>query len=200
MCFSYTDLFLSFSLSLSLNNIYIIQPIEYIKISGGQFVDQTVHDIDTCMWVAGERPHTVYATGFAFYPDIAAVPDTDTVTVNLQFPSGAMATIDNTRRATYGYDTRLEVYGDKAMVTLENVRASAVTVHSAEGEVKDCIFDHFSSRFKDAYYSELDHFIAFLQGRASTLRITADEACAAVRVSQAAAESFRLGLPIKLVW
>ena len=163
-------------------------------------MDQTVHDIDTCMWVAGERPHTVYATGFAFYPDIAAVPDTDTVTVNLQFPSGAMATIDNTRRATYGYDTRLEVYGDKAMVTLENVRASAVTVHSAEGEVKDCIFDHFSSRFKDAYYSELDHFIAFLQGRASTLRITADEACAAVRVSQAAAESFRLGLPIKLVW
>jgi len=175
-------------------------PLEYIKISGGQFVDQTVHDIDICLWIAGERPHTVFAMGSAFYPDIALVPDTDTVTVSLQFPSGILATIDNSRRATFGYDTRLEVYGDKAMVTLENTRPSAVTVHSEKGEVKDCIYDHFSSRFKDAYYSELDHFIAFLQGRETKLRITAEEACAAVKVSQAAAESYHKKEPIKLVW
>ena len=174
--------------------------MEYIKISGGQFVDQTVHDIDICLWIANERPHTVYALGSSFYPDIAAVPDTDTVTVSLQFPSGVIATIDNSRRATFGYDTRLEVYGDVAMVTLDNTRASAVTTHSAAGEVKDCIFDHFSSRFKDAYMSELDHFIAFLQGRETKLRITADEACAAVRVSQAAAESYRTKAPVKLEW
>jgi len=175
-------------------------PLEYIKISGGQFVDQTVHDIDICLWIANERPTTVFAMGNAFYPDIAEVPDTDTVTVSLQFPSGVLATIDNSRRATFGYDTRLEVYGDKAMVTLDNLRASAVTVHSAEGEVKDCIYDHFSSRFKDAYYSELDHFIDFLQGRATKLRITAEEAYAAVRVSQAAADSFRQKQAIHLTW
>jgi myo-inositol 2-dehydrogenase/D-chiro-inositol 1-dehydrogenase len=175
-------------------------PLEYIKISGGQFVDQTVHDIDICLWIAGERPHTVMAMGYAFYPDIAAVPDTDTVTLMLQFPSGCMATIDNSRRATFGYDTRLEVYGDLAMVTLENLRPSAVTVHSEKGENKDCIYDHFSTRFKDAYYSELDHFIAYLQGREKKLRITADEACAAVRVSQAAAESYRLKKPVHLEW
>ena len=57
-------------------------PLEYIKISGGQFVDQTVHDIDICLWIANERPHTVYAMGYSFYSDIAAVPDTDTVTVS----------------------------------------------------------------------------------------------------------------------
>jgi len=175
-------------------------PIEYIKISGGQFVDQSVHDIDICMWIAKERPHTVFAMGASFYPDIAAVPDTDTVVINLQFPSGAMATIDNSRRATFGYDTRLEVYGDKAQVTLDNLRPSAVTVHSEKGEVKDCIYDHFSSRFKDAYYSELDHFIAFLQGRDHHLRITAQEAGDAVRVSQAAAQSFREKKPIHLDW
>jgi len=175
-------------------------PLEYIKISGGQFVDQTVHDIDICMWIAGERPSTVFALGSAFYPDIAAVPDTDTVSVSLHFPSGIIATIDNSRRATFGYDTRLEVYGDKAMVTLDNVRASAVTVHSGDGEVKDCIFDHFSSRFKDAYFSELDHFIAFLQGREKKLRITADEACAAVRVSQAAADSYKQKAVVHLTW
>lgn len=140
-------------------------PLEYIKISGGQFVDQTVHDIDICLWVAGERPHTVFAMGAAFYPDIAAVPDTDTVTLMLQFPSGVIATIDNSRRATFGYDTRLEVYGDKAMVTLENLRPFAVVTYSEAGEIRDCIYDHFSSRFSNAYYSELDHFIAFLQGR-----------------------------------
>jgi myo-inositol 2-dehydrogenase/D-chiro-inositol 1-dehydrogenase len=68
-------------------------PLAYIKISGGQFVDQSVHDIDICMWIAKEKPHTVYAMGASFYPDIAAVPDTDTVTINLQFPSGAIAII-----------------------------------------------------------------------------------------------------------
>jgi myo-inositol 2-dehydrogenase/D-chiro-inositol 1-dehydrogenase len=83
-------------------------PLEYIKISGGQFVDQTVHDIDICLWIANERPTSVMAMGHAFYDDIAAVPDTDTVTLMLQFPSGVMATIDNSRRATFGYDTRLE--------------------------------------------------------------------------------------------
>jgi len=175
-------------------------PIEYIKISGGQFVDQTVHDIDICLWIAGERPTTVFALGHAFYPDIAAVPDTDTVTVSLQFPSGILATIDNSRRATFGYDTRLEVYGDKAMVTLENLRPSAVTVHSENGEIKDSIYNHFSSRFKDAYYSELDHFIAFIQGLEKKVRITADEAYAAVRVSQAAADSYKLKKPVHLTW
>jgi len=175
-------------------------PIEYIKISGGQFVDQTVHDIDTVMWVVGERPHTVYSMGHAFYPDIADLRDTDTLSLSLQFPSGVMALIDNTRRATYGYDTRLEVYGDKAMVSLENVRESAVVMHSEKGETRDCIYDHFSSRFKDAYYSELDHFIDYLQGRAKKLRITAAEAADAVKVSQAAAESFRTKLPVTLKW
>lgn len=175
-------------------------PLAYIKISGGQFVDQTVHDIDICLWVAGERPSSVYATGASFYPDIAAVPDTDTVTVTLQFPSGAMAVIDNSRRATFGYDTRLEVYGDKAMLTLDNLRPTAVTLHSEQGETRDCIFNHFSSRFKDAYYSELDHFIAFLQGRETKLRITADEAYAAVRVSQAAADSYKHKKVIELKW
>ena len=175
-------------------------PIEYIKISGGQFVDQSVHDIDICLWIAKERPHTVFAVGHAFYPDIAAVPDTDTVMIQLQFPSGVMATIDNSRRATFGYDTRLEVYGDKAMVTLDNLRASAVTVHSEAGENKDCIYDHFSSRFRDAYFSELDHFISFLRGKEDKLRITAEEAYAAVRVSQAAADSYRLKQPVTLNW
>lgn len=86
------------------------------------------------------------------------------------------------------------------MVTLDNLRASAVTVHTEKGEVKDCIYDHFSSRFKDAYYSELDHFIAYLQGRETKLRITAQEAYEAVRVSQAAAQSFKEKRAIALTW
>jgi myo-inositol 2-dehydrogenase/D-chiro-inositol 1-dehydrogenase len=86
------------------------------------------------------------------------------------------------------------------MVTLENLRPSAVTIHSEAGEVKENIYNHFSTRFKDAYYSELDHFIAFLQGRETKLRITADEAFAAVKVSQAAAESYKRKEPVKLTW
>ncbi len=88
----------------------------------------------------------------------------------------------------------------QGMVTLDNLRASAVTVHTDAGEVKDCIYNHFSSRFRDAYYSELDHFIAYLQGRETTLRITAKEAYEAVRVSKAAAQSFLEKRPITLTW
>ncbi len=86
------------------------------------------------------------------------------------------------------------------MVTLENLHPSAVTIHTEGGEHRDPIYKHFSTRFRDAYYSELDHFIDFLQGRATQLRITADEAGAAVRVSQAAAQSFREKRPVELHW
>lgn len=175
-------------------------PIEYIKISGGQFVDQTVHDIDVCLWMAGERPHTVFAMGHAFYEDIAKLGDTDTTMLQLQFPSGVMASIDNSRRATFGYDTRLELYGEDGQLSLENVRPSAIVAHNEEGEKRCKIYDHFSSRFPHAYENELVHFIACLRGEVSTLRISPEEAYAAVNVSKAAADSYKLGTPVRIDW
>ena len=143
---------------------------------------------------------SVYSVGHAFYKDIADVPDTDTVMIQMQFPSGIMASIDNSRRATFGYDTRLEVYGDKGMVTLENLRPSNVVTHDEKGESVDCIYDHFSTRFKNAYNDELQSFVDYLKGKTERMRITAQEAHDAVKVSKAAAESYKKKIPIELVW
>ena len=80
------------------------------------------------------------------------------------------------------------------------MRPSAVVKHDEHGESRGPIYNHFSSRFREAYFSELSHFVDFVHGRVDRLRITADEAYAAVRVSKAAAESYRTGQPVKLTW
>merc|ERR550525_789345 len=121
--------------------------------------------------------------GHAFYKDIAELGDTDTTMLQLQFPSGIMAAIDNSRRATFGYDTRLELYGEDGQLTLENVRASAVVCHNKRGEERGRIYDHFSTRFPDAYAQELEHFISLLRGEEGEQRITPNEAFTAVKVS-----------------
>merc|ERR1712217_776408 len=120
--------------------------------------------------------------------------------LQMQFPSGVMACIDNSRRATFGYDTRLELYGDEGQLSLENVRPSAVVAHNEEGEKRRKIYDHFSGRFPLAYENELMHFIACLRGEVSTPRISPEEAYAAVRVSKAAADSYKLRMPVRINW
>eukprot|EP01013_Petalomonas_cantuscygni_P018738 TRINITY_DN36254_c0_g1_i1.p1 TRINITY_DN36254_c0_g1~~TRINITY_DN36254_c0_g1_i1.p1 ORF type:complete len:375 (-),score=94.15 TRINITY_DN36254_c0_g1_i1:470-1504(-) len=175
-------------------------PMSYIRVSGGQYVDQTVHDLDVLMWIAGERPHTVFAVGHAFADDIREIGDTDTVMVTLQFPSGCMATCDNTRRAVYGYDCRLEILGEKGMLSMENPRPEAVTMWKEDGALASPMASHFSSRFASAYAAELSHFVDFLSGRVERLRITAEEAYAAVKVSKAAADSFKSGQPVRISW
>ncbi|UCF09958.1 MAG: Gfo/Idh/MocA family oxidoreductase, partial [Candidatus Bipolaricaulota bacterium] len=96
-------------------------PISYIESSGGIFLDMTIHDFDMARYIMRDEVHELFAQGAArIDPRIGEAGDVDTATVALRFASGALGIIENSRQATYGYDQRLEVLGDKGRVLVGN--------------------------------------------------------------------------------
>src|SRR4051794_37235919 len=89
-----------------------LPPISYLKVSGGQFRDMTIHDFDMARWLLGEEPVELFAYGSCLVdPAVKKVGDTDSAMILLKTASGKLAHINNSRRASYGYDQRIEVHG-----------------------------------------------------------------------------------------
>jgi myo-inositol 2-dehydrogenase/D-chiro-inositol 1-dehydrogenase len=108
-------------------------PIEYIKVSGGIFLDMTIHDFDMVRYLTGDEVVEIYAKGgVRVDPEIGAAGDIDTAVITLQFQNGVIATIDNSREAIYGYDQRVEVFGSKGMVTVANPLTDTVTFSGSQ--------------------------------------------------------------------
>jgi myo-inositol 2-dehydrogenase/D-chiro-inositol 1-dehydrogenase len=138
-------------------------PIEYIKTSGGIFRDMTIHDLDMARFVLGEEPVTVTATASVLTDsDIGKAGDYDSVSVILMTASGSHCTISNSRRATYGYDQRLEVHGSKGTVAIENQRPVSIEVATGEGYLRPPLHDFFMTRYTDAYAAEIAAFIGVI--------------------------------------
>src|SRR5262245_36693907 len=129
-----------------------LPPIAYLKVSGGQFRDMTIHDFDMARWLLGEEPVEVYAIGSCLVdPAVAKVGDTDSVMVLMKTASGKLCHINNSRRATYGYDQRIEVHGAKGRLMAGN--RIATTVEQADGNAvtTDKPVYFFLERYADAY-------------------------------------------------
>ena len=135
-------------------------PINYIKNSGGMFLDMTIHDFDMIRYLTNKEIVEVYAKGDALVnPEIAKAGDIDTAIINLTFEDGSMAIIDNCRKAVYGYDQRVEVFGSKGMVQSKN-KFDKYTLTYSENEVTSALPQHFFlERYADAYKKEINHFI-----------------------------------------
>ena len=135
-------------------------PINYIKSSGGMFLDMTIHDFDMIRYLTNKEIVEVYAKGNALVnPEIAKAGDIDTAIINLTFEDGSMAVIDNCRKAVYGYDQRVEVFGSKGMVQSKN-KFDKYTLTYSENGVTSALPQHFFlERYADAYKKEIDHFI-----------------------------------------
>ena len=135
-------------------------PINYIKSSGGMFLDMTIHDFDMIRYLTNKEIIEVYAKGDALVnPEIAKAGDIDTAIVNLTIEDGSMAVIDNCRKAVYGYDQRVEVFGSKGMVQSKN-KFDKYTLTYSENGVTSALPQHFFlERYADAYKKEIDHFI-----------------------------------------
>jgi len=102
--------------------------ISYLATSGGQLRDQTVHFFDLLRWITNDEPREVYAVGAALVdPKVAEVGDVDTSIVTIRMASGALCQIDSSRRAGYGYDERIEVFGSKGMIESRRQRARGVS-------------------------------------------------------------------------
>ncbi|SEN49145.1 myo-inositol 2-dehydrogenase [Pseudorhodobacter antarcticus] len=139
-------------------------PVDYIKRSGGIFRDMTIHDFDVARWMLGEEVATVYAVASNLVdPAIGAAGDYDSATVVMTTASGKHCTITNSRRATYGYDQRIEVHGSGGAVSVGNHHQSRITVANGDGYVQPPLLDFFMTRYLAAYAAEIASFVAALQ-------------------------------------
>eukprot|EP01114_Cavostelium_apophysatum_P011803 TRINITY_DN262_c0_g1_i2.p1 TRINITY_DN262_c0_g1~~TRINITY_DN262_c0_g1_i2.p1 ORF type:complete len:336 (+),score=86.48 TRINITY_DN262_c0_g1_i2:97-1104(+) len=169
-----------------------VPTLAYLKISGGIFHDCGSHDIDVCRWILNEDPTEVFGVASAFNPDIKAMDDFDTVLMTLKFPSGAIANIDLSRKAAYGYDQRIEVLGDKGMLQAQN-RQPTTVIHSTESGVNSDTYCYsFPQRYEHAYAIELDHFVDVLAGKAEP-RLSHEDARKVAIIADAVEESARSG-------
>ena len=173
-------------------------PIEYIEVSGGIFLDMTIHDFDMARYLIGDEVVEIYATGgVRVDPQIGDAGDIDTAVITLQFKNGVIATIDNSREATYGYDQRVEVFGSKGMVTAANPLTDTVTFSNSK-ETRAGLPPHFFvERYKPAYLSELQAFIACIQ-EGTPSPVTGEDGRAPVVMGLAALKSLRENRPVRL--
>jgi myo-inositol 2-dehydrogenase/D-chiro-inositol 1-dehydrogenase len=135
-------------------------PADYIRRSGGIFRDMTIHDFDMARFLLGEEPVTVSAQASVLVDKaIGKLGDFDTATVQLKTKSGKLCVITNTRRATYGYDQRIEVHGSEGMVSAENLRAVNIEIADAAGYRRAPLLDFFMTRYTEAYAREIAAFV-----------------------------------------
>lgn len=134
--------------------------IDYVKVSGGMFLDMTIHDFDMVRFLAGCDATEVYVQGANLVdPAIGEAGDVDTAVITLQMENGAIAVIDNCRRASYGYDQRAEVFGSLGMVAASNDSGSTAVISNAEGVTGEKPLFFFLERYMDAYGKEVAAFI-----------------------------------------
>lgn len=173
-------------------------PIDYIKTSGGLFRDMMIHDFDMARFLLGEEPTSIYAIGSALVdPAIGKAGDVDTAVATLKTKSGKICQISNSRRATYGYDQRLEVHGSKGMLRAENQLENSVEVANANGFARAPAQNFFLERYDGAYISELKHFAdCIAKGEKPTP--TAEDGLRAQLMADAATESMNSGEPVQL--
>ena len=135
-------------------------PIDYIKVSGGLFLDMTIHDFDMARFLVGAEVEAVYAVGGVMVdPAIGAAGDIDTALITLHFENGVMGSIDNSRQAVYGYDQRVEVFGSKGAVSADNVYPNTAVISDAGRIHRDLPLNFFMERYTQAYVNEIKAFV-----------------------------------------
>lgn len=174
-------------------------PATYVASSGGIFRDMMIHDLDMARFLLlGDEPVEVHAIGSALVdPAIGAAGDVDTAAVMLKTAAGRICQISNSRRASYGYDQRIEVHGAKGMLRAGNVHKSTVEVATDGGFVIDPVQDFFLQRYAEAYRTELTTFVDCVEKGIAPSPSGAD-GLAAQRLADAATESWKTGRPVRI--
>lgn len=175
-----------------------LPPLAYLKVSGGQFRDMTIHDFDMARWLLGEEPVELFVYGSCLVdPAVAKIGDTDSVMVLLKTASGKLAHINNSRRASYGYDQRIEVHGAKGRLMAGNRTATTVELANDAAVTTDKPLYFFLERYADAYRAELAAFVdAVVNGK--PMPVTAEDGRQAIVLAEAAVKSLKTGRPVKL--
>ena len=173
-------------------------PLDYIARSGGIFRDMTIHDFDVARWMLGEEVESVMAAASVLVDaEIGENGDFDSVNVILTTASGKQATITNSRRATYGYDQRIEVHGSAGSAAAENTHLARITVADGAGYHRPALQDFFMTRYREAYAAEIAAFVAAVQEGAPT-PTTGHDGMMALALADAAVRSVAEQRTIKI--
>jgi myo-inositol 2-dehydrogenase / D-chiro-inositol 1-dehydrogenase len=143
----------------------------YVRTSGGIFMDMTIHDFDMARFLMGDEVEEIYtAAGVMIDPEIGKAGDLDTAVVVLRFRGGAIATIDNSRKAAYGYDQRVEILGSLGKIETENRYPNQACISTAKNVSRDLPLNFFMDRYEQSFVAELDSFAAaILDGHATAV-------------------------------
>jgi len=173
-------------------------PLEYVKVSGGLFFDMTIHDFDMARFLAGSEVEEVYAQGSALItPEIEEYDDIDTAIITLKFKDGSIGVIDNSRQAVYGYDQRVEVFGEDGQLVADNETPNRVKTYTAETVSEEKPYYFFLERYTEAYLSETRKFFDAIE---KDLEVTPsyEDGMKAQQLAIAAKESLKQNKPVKV--
>lgn len=172
--------------------------IDYVKVSGGIFYDMMVHDFDMARFLAGSEVTEVFAYGAVLVdPAIGEAGDVDTAVVTLKFANGAMGVIDNSRRAVYGYDQRVEVFGSKGAVMDGNDTPDNAVFYGEDGTVSGACYKIMWDRYTGAFAAEQRAFAdAVINDRPTP--VTGEDGLYPILIAAAATKSMKEGRPVKI--
>ena len=170
--------------------------LAYIQNSGGIFLDMTIHDFDMTRYLLAEEPQEIYTMGGVMIdPEIGRVGDLDTALTLLRFQSGAMAVIDNSRKASYGYDQRAEVLGPLGKIETMNCFPNQAILSDGRSVRRDLPLNFFMDRYTDSFVEEIRQFVAALREH-RPMPVTGDDGRMAVVMALAARQSYLERQPV----
>ncbi|MCO5284809.1 MAG: inositol 2-dehydrogenase [Chitinophagaceae bacterium] len=173
-----------------------LPPVGFIEHSGGMFMDFSIHDFDMARYISGKEVREVYARGMAFIDKrVEEAGDIDTCLINLVFEDDTYALIDNSRRAVYGYDQRIEIFGDKGMIAVENNLYNQNVIYTQSSISQALPLNNFSERYETSYLLELKGFVNALVKDAE-FPILDKDIISATAVAYAARKSLKENRPV----
>ena len=173
-------------------------PVSYVKVSGGIFYDMMIHDFDMARFLAGSEVTEVNAYGSVLVdPAIGEAGDVDTAVVTLKFANGALGVIDNSRKAVYGYDQRVEVFGSEGCAQNANDIPSTAMLWNAEGSISGTAYQVMWDRYTGAFVSEMQAFAQAVSNDEET-PVTGMDGLYPVLMAAAATKSLREGRPVRI--
>jgi myo-inositol 2-dehydrogenase/D-chiro-inositol 1-dehydrogenase len=163
------------------------------------FLDMTIHDFDMARFLSGSEVTEVHAYGTVLVdPGIGKAGDIDTAVISLKFANGALGIIENSRKAVYGYDQRVEVFGAKGVAMADNNTPTSMIVLNESGTIRDKPLYFFLERYKTAFVSEMQAFVDAIREDKPTL-VSGKDGLVPVLIAMAAKESLKTGKPVQVV-
>ena len=173
-------------------------PAKYSAVSGGMFMDMTIHDFDMARYIAGSEVTEVFTRAAVLVdPEIGKAGDVDTAIITLTFENGAIGVIDNSRKAVYGYDQRVEIFGSKGMASADNNFPDNHRFYGNDGVHGALPLNFFMDRYLEAYANEMKIFCNAVINNL-VLPVSGDDGLMSVAIAIAAKKSYLEGRPVKL--